>query len=253
MYQGSEYHKENARKAFEKGREKQQENRKKRIKEYNKNPKRCKSCGKPIPYKQKAVKQFCNKSCSAQYNNTLRGPRSEKTKKAISDSMKVRVTEGRHKAPQCKSCKIQITECKVCGKPFIQRSWGVRKTCSEECIVKAKTSRTYRNGSRKTIYFNNPNQGKIVLESSWELEIAKLLCEKQIKWIRPEPMKWVDSKGKVHLYYPDFYLVDHNLYLDPKNPYCMEKDKEKMSIVEEQIKIEYGSLSKIKEIINKLP
>lgn len=146
--------------------------------------------------------------------------------------------------------KIKITECKICGTPFVQRSYGVRKTCSKSCQIISSTNRTYRNGSRKTIYFDNPNQGQVVLESSWELEIAELLCERNIKWIRPKPMKWLDSKNKEHVYYPDFYLTEQNIYLDPKNPYCMELDKEKMSIIENKVNILYGDIEIIKEYIN---
>jgi len=40
-----------------------------RIKEYLKNPKRCKYCNKIIPYEEKR-KQFCNHSCSASFNNS---------------------------------------------------------------------------------------------------------------------------------------------------------------------------------------
>ena len=64
----------------------------------------------------------------------------------------------------------------------------------------------------------------ITLDSSWELELAKRLDDLNIKWNRPDPLKWKDSNGLEHNYFPDFYLVDHNLYLDPKNPGAYKVD-----------------------------
>lgn len=52
--------------------EKREEEVKKRISEYYKNPLVCPVCGKPIPYKDKAWKKFCSPSCAAKYNNSKR-------------------------------------------------------------------------------------------------------------------------------------------------------------------------------------
>ena len=73
-----------------------------------------------------------------------------------------------------------------------------------------------------------------------------------IKWKRPEPLKWVDSNGESHLYYSDFYLEDYDVYLDPKNPYCMKLDKEKMSIVTKDVNVIYGDLEIVINYIKEL-
>ena len=49
-----------------------------RIDQYNDNPKRCKYCGKPLPYK-KRNNTFCNQSCAASYNNPIK----KRTKKPV--------------------------------------------------------------------------------------------------------------------------------------------------------------------------
>ena len=41
------------------------------IESYNRNPKRCKNCGKILPY-EKRVNTFCGSSCSASYSNVRR-------------------------------------------------------------------------------------------------------------------------------------------------------------------------------------
>lgn len=71
----------------------------------------------------------------------------------------------------------------------------------------------------------------IILDSSWELELAKRLDNLNIKWIRPNPIKWKDKNNVDHNYFPDFYLPEHNLYLDPKNPRAYSVQKEKIEIL----------------------
>jgi hypothetical protein len=71
----------------------------------------------------------------------------------------------------------------------------------------------------------------VMLDSSWELALAMRLDKLQIKWIRPEPLKWVDVDGNEHNYFPDFYLEKYDLYLDPKNPAAYQNQKEKINIL----------------------
>lgn len=74
----------------------------------------------------------------------------------------------------------------------------------------------------------------IWLDSSWELILATRLDELNVKWIRPDPIKWVDDNGVSHNYFPDFYLVDYDLYLDPKNPQAYKVQKDKILKLNEQ-------------------
>lgn len=84
----------------------------------------------------------------------------------------------------------------------------------------------------------------VKFESSWEVELAKNLDENDIKWIRPAPLIYADANGQKRRYYPDFYLPDFDLYLDPKNPYVQRLDREKFDLVIEQNKIKLYMLSK---------
>ena len=98
-------------------------------------------------------------------------------------------------------------------------------------------------------YFNKWQNKNVVLQSSWEVEIAELLDNEGIPWIRPRSIPWIDSEGKNRRYFPDFYLPEHDLYLDPKNEYCMKQDKEKMTAVAKKVEVWYGDISKLKEQI----
>ena len=207
--------------------------------------KNCKKCKNEFET-SKGLINFCSLECR---NSKVH---SDETKKKIKEGVSKAYNPDLHrnfgssnpnwKGGVCKKDVINI--CTVCSTEFVTAYYGKRKTCSRECSIKASTCRTYQNGSRKTIIYNG-----IVLESTWELEIAKLLDSKSIKWNRPEPIQWIDSKCKKHLYYPDFYLSDGNVYLDPKNPYCMKKDLEKMTIISQQINIIYGDIKYIIQFI----
>lgn len=70
-----------------------------------------------------------------------------------------------------------------------------------------------------------------MLDSSWEIKLAKILDDLDIAWIRPKPMEWYDSTGKVHHYFSDFFLEKYDLFLDPKNDYCFIAQAEKIEYV----------------------
>lgn len=219
----------------------------KKIEEYDKNPKFCLTCGSKITFEKRECK-FCNQSCSAKFNNSKRIVTEEqknKTSKALIG--KKHTNRKNYRKP-----KLYEHVCKICGKiSYLNWKQKNRKTCSRECMIYACVkTRPYQNGSRKTCWYYNKNtKKKELLESSWELEIAKLLDSKNIEWYRPSPISWIDSEKKTHLYFPDFYLPKYHLYLDPKNPYCMERDKEKLEIVSAKINLKYGNLDSIKKQI----
>ena len=80
-------------------------------------------------------------------------------------------------------------------------------------------------------------EGKeVLLDSSWEEILAKRLDELDVKWERPEPIKWIDNTGKSRNYFPDFFLPEYNLYLDPKNKYAYESQKEKIKWLKTNVK-----------------
>lgn len=71
---------------------------------------------------------------------------------------------------------------------------------------------------------------KVLLDSSWEELLAIRLDALNIDWIRPPPLTY-EHDGKIHKYFPDFYLPKYDLYLDPKNPYAIKIQSEKISIL----------------------
>lgn len=91
------------------------------------------------------------------------------------------------------------------------------KNSNEKYITKHRKDFTYEKDGRI-----------IILQSSYEVIVAKELDKNNIKWIRPEPLPYIDQEGIRRKYYPDFFLSDYDVYLDPKNNYLEEKDKYKI-------------------------
>ena len=69
----------------------------------------------------------------------------------------------------------------------------------------------------------------VTLQSTYELECSKILNDLNILWTRPKSLTYDNRK-----YYPDFYLPEYDVYLDPKNSYKAEKDFDKIRKVVEQ-------------------
>lgn len=86
-----------------------------------------------------------------------------------------------------------------------------------------------RAGRSKKFYVFDSFNKRVCLQSSYELICSNILNDLKIKWIRPKALKY-DNKN----YYADFYLVDYNIYLDPKNNFKAKCDEIKINNVIKQ-------------------
>jgi hypothetical protein len=71
----------------------------------------------------------------------------------------------------------------------------------------------------------------VVLQSTYEYALFEILCELNVRWVRPKALKYNNKN-----YFADFYLPDFNVWLDPKNNYKAKVDKEKIDLVIKQNK-----------------
>ena len=71
-----------------------------------------------------------------------------------------------------------------------------------DCIMQLKIGeKKYPNVNKKLSFFYNKFENiNVVLESSWEVRIAILLTERNIKWMRPKFLKWQDSTNKINIW-----------------------------------------------------
>lgn len=232
-----------------KGNASQTQNRNLKIKLYNDNPNKC-YCGKSIPWEKKNNK-FCSHSCSASFTNKARGKFSNELKQKISKSLKDYNESNKDYISYIRDsskniCDVIFHKCTQCDNTIISiGKKPKRKTCSRQCQTHASVgNRSYKNGRRLNIYYSKKDGNIILLESSWEEKLAKYLDMSNIEWSRPKPISYVKD-GINRLYYPDFFLPDYELYIDPKNPTALSMSLDKMKIVSDIIPIWYGDIDQI--------
>lgn len=203
----------------------------KRIKLYLDTPNKCKYCKKELSYK-KRYNKHCNASCSAKANNV-----NHTKKRCFSENALNNIRVSNAKKKKVKTIVLLELECKICEKKFNSKT--KRKTCSEECkrksfSITAKKSNLGGNHNRKANWYQSQSAGKVWLESSYEVEVAKELDKNGVNWLRPKYLPYKDEYGVSRKYYGDFYLNDYDVYLDPKNSYLIGKDREKIERVKTQ-------------------
>lgn len=95
------------------------------------------------------------------------------------------------------------------------------------------------NGRVKRVEYNGG-----IFDSSWEVVVAKYLDENNIKWNKPShgfEYIWNDD---VHIYYPDFYLMEFDTYIEVKG-FQRERDLHKWTVVPNLIVISKSEINKI--------
>jgi hypothetical protein len=181
------------------------------------NIRKCKHCGQEFDISDKSKGWMANHSRWCDSN-----PKKKTYQKNLAKARKTIKAVGENQFTKAKREGREI-ESKLKGRP------GQSRPHTEETKQKIKEkalASKHRRLRKGVIEYKG-----ILLDSSWELELAKRLDELKIKWIRPEPIPWIDGEGIVHNYFPDFYLEDYDLYLDPKNPQAVKVQKKKLDVL----------------------
>lgn len=164
--------------------------------------------------KERDVKQFCSKNCATTYNNFARMPMSLRTRLKIGASVrkarlgKISPQKGKIIVPRL------IRICLTCGKSFETPRWQNHKYCSVTCSIHDIGSRTTspkaargKSGIREDI------DPMIYFYSRWEANFARVLNSLGIHWeFQPKTFDLLTQK-----YTPDFYLPEHDLFVEIKN------------------------------------
>ena len=103
------------------------------------------------------------------------------------------------------------------------------------------------NGRVKRYEYNG-----VILNGLWEVEVAKYLDSNLIRWERPTIGFEYEWNEGTHIYYPDFYLPDLNLYIEVKG-LQRERDSYKWSVVPNLIIIKAKEINLIRKGKYKLP
>lgn len=103
---------------------------------------------------------------------------------------------------------------------------------TKKILSEVASKLTHRRLLKSTREYIKKDGTRVLLDSSWEEILARRLDELGIEWIRPStPVKWIDKSGKQRNYFPDFYLPQNDLYLDPKNPVALNAQSEKVDFL----------------------
>ncbi len=231
--------------AGKKGAQKVKEKWNKIKEEYRKDPTLCKECDEPLEYSRRD-KKFCSRSCSATYNNRKRGSLKEQTKKKISNSIQEhndnlskkeklrqakKAAETRRKNGNTRTpnvCKVDGCTSELCRENksgYCKEHWMETEDFQKTI---GKYSPRYQQGYIENWWTGN----EVFLHSGLEQKYAEYLNRENIKWKSPDPLKYELEDGE-HRYYPDFYLIDGDKFIETKG-YMWEPDKKKMKAVQDQ-------------------
>ena len=94
----------------------------------------------------------------------------------------------------------------------------------------------YQRVCRLTHDFTDKRGRTFRFDSKWEDALAIRLDDLDVNWDRPNPLPYM-LDGKQHNYFPDFYLPDYNVYIDPKNPYIQDAQKAKLDVLHTMINL----------------
>lgn len=159
-------------------------------------------------------------------------PRSQQDKQSLKDR---KLTEVMNAAKAKSGYTNNFSKAKLTGQPIPESKCKGKvghfkgKKHTEES--KAKMSESARRSKHRRLKRNVIQYKGVTLDSNWELVLAKRLDQLKCVWIRPEPIPWVDLKGLTRNYFPDFYLPDYNIFLDPKNPFAFKVQQNKIEIL----------------------
>lgn len=81
-------------------------------------------------------------------------------------------------------------------------------------------------GRCRKVLYTKQNGEVVYLQGSWEVKVAGFLDEHHIAWERNKVGYKYFFEGKEHLYFPDFFLSQYNLYVEVKG-YETSKDRSK--------------------------
>jgi hypothetical protein len=100
-----------------------------------------------------------------------------------------------------------------------------------EAKIASRKGGGYRENAGRSKKFRvlDSNGKETVLQSTYELMCSEILNECSISWIRPKALMYSGKR-----YFADFYLVDYDIYLDPKNNYKAKLDQLKITEVQKQ-------------------
>lgn len=211
---------------------------------------KCRFCFKECKNKNSEIQHEIR--CKENPNSLQLPPKTEKWKEAMKN----------------KNARNQYTKAKELGLPKPEISEETRKKLSDCAKRQSETQWTEENRKKhseimKNVVKNNPDSyskdnvcgrvkiyeyNDVKLKGRWELEFAMWLDKLEVSWeseSNPHPYFWNNSW---HMYFPDFYLKDYDIYVEVKG-FRRDRDIAKWSqFKDDLIIVDYKVISNLKSI-----
>lgn len=182
----------------------------------------CERCGK-IMTEKFGSGRFCNRSCANSRLKTVETKikLSKNYKRSEKDYLYKKLLKERNE----KNYLLNPNFCKICGKILSYKNRN-HHTCSKECLNKHYKNNAFNNklgGLQNITSWGKRGTYKgIHCDSRYELIYLIYCIDHNINIQRPNDYFFYEYEGKIHKYFPDFYLVDSDTYVElrgyDKNP-----------------------------------
>ena len=182
----------------------------------------CKHCGKGFDFEK--PNQMANHSRWCELN-----PKRKEYAKKLSYARDCISEEGK-KQNQFTTGKVKAHSLETKAKIGKASKGRKHSDTTKELMREKALASNHRRLRKSTSVYVKADGTKVLLDSSWEVKVAAILDEMEIKWERPDPL-YYELNGIRHRYYPDFYLIDYNLYLDPKNDFAIKNQQDKINVL----------------------
>jgi hypothetical protein len=170
----------------------------------------CKKCGNKFSYSIRKNSSYCKEYCSRRCANSF-GGKIKTTRKSHRKMKKERT------ACVCRNCLVHFTPIKgklvFCSKECL-KTYGV----SPETSAKLSKSLKGKTGGWRN-FGGNGKKGKIngiLYQSSWEKVWIEYHLKHKIPFRRCTEYFKYTFDGKERKYYPDFFLLETNTYIEVK-------------------------------------
>lgn len=129
------------------------------------------------------------------------------------------------------------------GRPFTEEEKKKHSETMKKAVLEHKKSYSSNNvcGRVKIQEYSG-----IKFHGKWEVEVARWLDRNNVKYVRDgiKPFEYLWNNS-THLYFPDFYLPDYNIYIEVKG-YETERDRCKWKSVKNLIIFKQKEIEQIK-------
>jgi len=202
-------------------------------------------CNQNAEFTLKTGRLCCSKSPNSCPGKRLRDSLRKTGKRLTSSVKRVPWNKGkqfkndvRWKGRGTKAALTRIGKGQIPGQAATEEAERIRRSSISKSMKSNPKAGGLREGSgrgQKTWYIS-PIAGKVYLRSSYELAYAKYLDECGVSWRQNDRFFWYSWGEEMRKYYPDFYLVSEDCYVEVKG-YETEKDRAKWRSFPHKLKV----------------